>query len=106
MTLFNFSSERSEAMLAAQKDLLETYEQSMRSWLARARSEASLWSELPAKLAGSETVVKAMEAYGDCLSQQMQMSVEDGQRLLTDYREMIRKVAKSFGANWPMAGSA
>jgi len=105
ISLFSFGGERSEALLSVQKELLEAYEQSMRAWIARAQAEASLWSGLPAKLAGSENVLKALEAYGDCVSQQMQMSVEDGQRLFNDCQQLVGKVAGSLGA-WTTTGKA
>jgi hypothetical protein len=77
----------------------------MTNWFARAQTEASLWSELTAKLAGSESVPKAVEAYGQCVSQQMQMSMEDAQRLFNDYQQFTRKFANSFGG-WSMTGTA
>ena len=94
---FNFGSETSEALVSAQKILLESYEESMRTWFARVQTEASLWSELPAKMAESGSIAKALEVYSDCVSQQMQMSVEDGQHFMDDCRRMARKVATSFG---------
>lgn len=92
-----FGSKVSDSMLSAQKLLLESYEESMRTWLGRAQTEASLWSELPARMAASGSVAKALEAYSDCVSQQMQMCVEDGQQLLDDCRRIARKVVNSMG---------
>jgi hypothetical protein len=38
--------DRNDAMAHMQRELLEAYEQASRAWLARAKSEADLWSEL------------------------------------------------------------
>lgn len=94
---FDLGSERSEALLSAQKILFEGYEESMRAWLERVQTEASLWSELPVKMAGSGSITEALEAYNDCVSRQIQMSVEDGQQLLDDCRRIARKVVDSLG---------
>jgi hypothetical protein len=67
-------------------------------WFARAQAEASLWSELPAKMAASGSVAKALVAYSDCVSRQMQMSAEDGQQFFDDCRRIARNVANS--ARW------
>ena len=39
---FDFVPERSEAMLNLQKELLGTYEEASRAWLARVQSEVAL----------------------------------------------------------------
>ena len=102
--LFNFGSGTSEALLSAQKILMESCEESMRTWFERVQTEASLWSELPAKMAASGSPAKALEAYSDCVSRQMQMSVEDGQQLLDDYRRIARRVVDSFGGDRASTG--
>ena len=102
---FNFGSQTSESLVSAQKILLESYEESMRTWFERVQTEASLWSELPAKMAESGSIAKALEVYSDCVSRQVQMSVEDGQQLLDDCRRIARKVVNSFGGERSMSGS-
>ena len=89
----------SEALSATQKVLLEGYEESVRAWLGRMQSEAALWSELPAKMAVSGSVANALGVYTDCVSRQMQMSVEDGQQLLDECRRLARRVADSLGGD-------
>lgn len=97
MPFFNLGSETSEALASAQKILLEGYEESIRTWFKRVQSEATLWSELPAKMAGSGSIAEAFEVYNDCVSRQLKMSVEDGQQLVDDCRRIARNVASSFG---------
>jgi hypothetical protein len=45
--IMQFGKERTEAMLAVQKELLEGYEEASRAWIARVKSEVELWSGLP-----------------------------------------------------------
>lgn len=92
---FNFGSEL-DALTSARKILLESYEETMRRWFERVETEASLWSELPARMAGSCSIATALKAYSDCVSRQMQMSMEDGQQLVEDYRRITRRVVNSL----------
>jgi Phasin protein len=93
---------QTEGMLNLQKELMQTYEQASRAWLDRVKSEVELWSQLCAKLTKSRSVPEAMEAYQKCVSEQMQMSVEDGKRLFDDCQKITQKIAGSLnGGRWP-----
>jgi hypothetical protein len=61
------------------------------------QSEAALWSDLAKKLVATRSVPEALEAYGECLSAQMKMTAEDGQRLFNDWQQVTQKVTKSLG---------
>ena len=97
---FNLGQERAEAAAALQKELLEAYEQASRAWLARVQSEVELWSELATKLTTTRSVPEAIEAYTKCVSQQMQMTAEDGRRVLEDCQQISQKISKSLGNGW------
>jgi hypothetical protein len=84
------------AMLDMQKELLETYEQASRAWLARAKSEADLWSELATKLSASRTFPDALGAYQECVSQRMQLTAEDGRRLFDECQKITQKITHSL----------
>jgi hypothetical protein len=84
------------AMLDMQKELLETYEQASRAWLARAKSEADLWSELATKLSASRTFPDALGAYQECVSQRMQLTAEDGRRLFDECQKITQKITQSL----------
>jgi hypothetical protein len=84
-----------EAGAALQRELLDAYEKAGRAWLARAKSEFEMWSELAEKLAGVHSFPEAIEAYTKSVSQQMKMTAEDGQRLFHDCQEITQKVAKA-----------
>jgi hypothetical protein len=83
-------------MLDMQKELLETYEQASRAWLARAKSEADLWSELATKLSASRTFPDALGAYQECVSQRMQLTAEDGRRLFDECQKITQKITQSL----------
>ncbi|HEY7244364.1 MAG TPA: phasin family protein [Xanthobacteraceae bacterium] len=89
-----------------QKDLLETYEQASRSWLARVQSEVNLWSELASKLTSSHSVPDALEAYQKFVAQRMQMAAEDGRQLFEECQKLTQKVTRSLSGNWPSGGSS
>ena len=91
------AQERVEAALALQKELLEAYEQASRDWLARVQSEVALWAELGSKMATTRSVPEALQAYSECISQQMKMTAEDGQHLFNDWQQVTQKVTKSLG---------
>jgi hypothetical protein len=95
--IMQLGKERTEAMLAVQKQLLDGYEEASRAWIARVKSEVELWSELAAKLSASSSIPEGMEAYRECVSHRMQMATEDGKRLFDEGQKIIGALTKSFG---------
>jgi hypothetical protein len=85
-----------DTQIALQREILEAYEQLNRAWLARVQSEVALWTDLATKLTAAGSVPEALEAYMKCLSQQMQMTAEDGQRLFNGYQKITQRVTKSL----------
>jgi hypothetical protein len=85
-----------EQTLALQKELLASYEQVNRVWLARVQSGVGLWSDLATKLTATKTVPEALEAYAKCVSERMKMAVDDG-RLLADEAQQITQKITSIG---------
>ena len=57
---FKRGQEQAEAMLAMQKELLETRDQASRAWLDRVKSEVELWTELPTKLSSTRALPDAL----------------------------------------------
>jgi len=94
-----FGKDRTDAMLNAQKDLLEAYQEAGRSWLARMESEMELWKELAAKLTASRSLPEGLKAYSDSMSQRMQMAAEDGRHLFEDAQKLISAITGSFNGN-------
>ena len=98
---FQLGREQTDAMLGMQKDLLETYEQASRAWLARVKSEVELWSELATKLSATRSAPDAMQVLQQSVAQRMQMAAEDGKRLSEDCQKIMGKVGHSLSNGWP-----
>ena len=96
LPFFKLGKEQSDAMLGMQKDLLETYEQASRAWLARVKSEVELWSELATKLSATRSAPDAMQVLQQGVAQRMQMAAEDGKRLSEDCQKIMSKVGHSL----------
>ena len=95
-----------EAAVTLQKELLEAYEQASRDWLARVQSEVALWAELGSKMATTRSVPQALQAYSECISQQMKMTAEDAQHLFNDWQQVTQKVTRSWRNGSPRGSSA
>jgi hypothetical protein len=102
-SLFALGREPTDAMLNAQRAVLETYEQIGRAWLSRLQSEMELWTGLAAKLATTRSVPEAIGACQECVSQRIQMIAEDGQRLSQNSRELMDKIARPL-SEWEARG--
>jgi len=105
MTMTNDRTEPDPAMLGVQKELLATYEQASRAWLARMKSEVDLWSELGNRLAATRTFPEAMQAYQESMSKRMQMAAEDARGLTEECGKITQKISGSLGKNWMTARS-
>ncbi len=103
--MLEWGQERSEAALALQKTLLESYEQASRTWLARLQSEVDLWTDLANMLSATRSVPEGLEAYSKCVSQRMQMAADDGRRIFEQSQQIVQKVAQSLGKGWSAASS-
>ena len=93
----NWGQVRTEAALALQKDLLAAYEEASCVWLARVRSEVTLWSDLANKLTKTRSVPEAIETYAQCVSQRMKMAIDDGRLLADEAQRIGEKISKSLG---------
>src|SRR5262245_51009133 len=84
-----------DGMIALQRETLGACQQWNREWLSYMQSEMDLWADLARKVATAGSVPQAMDAYAKTLSQQMQMTAEQGQHLFNDYQKISHKVTKS-----------
>jgi len=88
--------ENPQQSAAIQKELLEEWQLAGRHWLDRIQSEVALWGELGAKLAMTRSATEAFDVYAKCVSQQMKMTAEDGERLLKDFQYATQRVNHSM----------
>jgi hypothetical protein len=90
---FEMGQQRTETMLAMQKELLGAYEEARRAWLARVQSEVELWTGLAQKLTATRSVPEAVAAYQGCVAQRMKMAAEDAQRIAEECQKGMTKVS-------------
>jgi len=83
---FERGQEQAEALLAMQKELLETCDQASRAWLDRVKSEVDLWTKLATKLSSTRSLPDALGTYQQCVTQRMQMAAEDGRWMSNEYK--------------------
>jgi len=100
-SFLKFGRDRTEATLGIQKELLETYEQASRAWVARVQSEVELWSDLATKLAATQSVPDALGAYQETVARRLQMATDDGRRMATECQEIMDKITRSLTKGWP-----
>jgi len=103
----NWGQQQTDAAMALQKELLDSYDQAGRAWLARVQSEVALWSDLATKLSATRSVPEALEAYSKCVSERMKMAADDGARLAEEAQEITQKLARSLGngGRWPQGST-
>lgn len=97
--------ERTDALLAMQKELLDTYEQASQAWVSRVKSEADLWSDLAAKLTGTHSIPEALSVYQQTMAQRMQMASEDGKRMSDEAQKVMKTITTSLSNGSPKANS-
>ena len=102
---FRLGKEQADAMLSMQKELLDSYEQASRAWLARVKSEVELWSELAEKLGKTQSLPEALGAYQQCVAQRVQMAAEDGRRLFEEYQTLMQKMTRPLSDGRPTGGT-
>ena len=103
-SILNFGREQTEATLGIQKELLETYEQASRAWLARVQSEVELWSDLATRLSTTRSLPDALGAYQETVAQRLQMATDDGRHMATECQEIMEKITRSLTKGWPGGG--
>jgi hypothetical protein len=99
--IVEFGKKHVEALIEIQKQFFDAFQEINQAWLARAKSEASLNSELVAKLTAARTVPETADACQECMGKRMELFVEDSRRLLADSQKIM-----SLGTRFLTNGSA
>jgi hypothetical protein len=94
-----------EAFVEMQKQLLDSFDEANRAWLARARLEAVLGIELVNKLTAAHSIHAVASAYAQCMSRHLDMLAEDGRRMLDDGKRLLKSGTRLFtnGSSVPSA---
>jgi hypothetical protein len=91
-----------KTLVAAQAEFFNRIQELNQYWLARAKSEAELTSDLFTKLISTRSVPEGATACQEWSKRRMEMAVEDGQRLFADSLKLMETSARLFangGAN-------
>jgi hypothetical protein len=92
----NLARQWADGATALQKEFLSAYEQVSRAWVARAQSEAALWSDLAAKLSATRSPPEVLDACSKCMSRRIEMAMEDSRRMIEEYQMAVGKIATAM----------
>jgi len=84
-----FGKKRVEELIELQREFFDAFQEINQAWLARARSEANLNSELVSKLSAARSVPETADAYQQVMGKRMELLVEDSRRLLADGQKIV-----------------
>lgn len=96
--IVEMGKQRVEALMEIQQELFDVFQEINQAWFDRARSAATINSELIAKLTTARTMPETADAYQQCVGKRMEMLVEDGRRLLADSQKIV-SVGSKFLTN-------
>ena len=99
--LAEIGKKRIAAFVEMQKTFLDTFEAMNRAWFERAKSEATLASELVTKLTSVRSVPETASVYQECLGKRMDLLADDSRRMLSDSQRFI-----NLGARFLTSGTA
>ena len=88
-----------QAVAEAQQKLFAEFQGIGQHWVARAKSEADLASELIAKLTAARSVPESAAAYQEWATRRMQLTIEDSQRLFADGLKLMETSTRLFPGN-------
>lgn len=100
--LAGFAKLTAENFSKVQQEVSAVLEKANRHWMARAKSEADLASDLMAKLTAARLLPDTAAIYQEWVTQRMQRLAEDSQKIIADSPNLLnawsKVVASSGGA--------
>ena len=94
-----------EASNKVQKEIGDTLEEVNRYWVARAKSEVELMSDLFGKLTGAKSIPDATAVYQEWIGGRMQRFTDDSQKFAADCQKLTSTWTKLAG-NGVLTGSS
>jgi hypothetical protein len=94
-----------ENLAAVQKEWLETLEHARRGWAARLEAEATLGSDLAAKVAAAKAVPDAVAAYQEWMTRRMELLSKEWQKAVEDGQKFMNAFARSASNGRGLGGS-
>ena len=93
-----FAKMNAENFSKVQKELGEIFEEANRHWMARAKSETDLASDLIAKLANTRSIPDVAAIYQEWVTQRMQRLAEDSQKFVSDSQKLVSAWTKAVSS--------
>jgi len=97
--VFDFARKRVDALLAVQKDLMQTLEGINHDMFNRVKVEAELASEFVGKLSAARTVPDAATTYQEWASRELELLAEDGRHLFANGEKIMQASRRLFAGN-------
>jgi hypothetical protein len=92
--LVEMGKQRVEVLMEIQKELFDVFQEINQAWFDRARSAATVHSELISKLSAARSVPETADAYQQCMGKRMEQMVEDGRQLFADGQKIVNLSTK------------
>jgi len=92
--LAEIGKKRMAALVEIQKELFNTLESMNQAWFDRARSEATLATELVTRLTSARSVPETANAYQECLTKRMDLIADDSRRMFADGQKIMHMGAR------------
>jgi hypothetical protein len=80
-------------------EIIETFGEVSREWMARAKSETGLASELVDKLTAARSFAETTTAYGEWMARRMELCAEDGRRFWADTTQKFMEAGTRLLSN-------
>jgi hypothetical protein len=80
--------QRLDALVAMQKELMETLQEVNRNWFDRLQSETTLASEFAAKLSAARSIPETATVCQEWASRRMEMAADDAKHFLADTQKL------------------
>ena len=95
---------RIEEFVAIQTQQLDRLQEVSRNWFERMQSEATLASELGAKLTAARSMPEVASAYQEWATRHMEMAAEDAKRIFSDSQKLAEAGARLLSNGWQPNG--
>jgi len=92
--LMAIGSQRVEALMDMQKELLATFDQIRRERLARAQQESELMTTFAGKLTSARSMPEVMIAYQEWAAKRMELFTQDSRTLAEDSQKIFNAAAR------------
>src|SRR5215813_861900 len=95
---------RMEGFVDAQREMLNSLQETNRQWFDRMQSEAKVASDFANKMMGARSIPDAMTLYQEWANRQLEMTAEDAKRFFADGQKFIECSTRLLSSGRPGSG--